>query len=535
MLKKALDFLKKHMGAKTVKSLLVISVFLALLDLSNVVLPVFVGKFIDGIQNGLFILSFPSIILGVYATVFVLQNILMYVYGISHYKAKNKLQSSIVNSIINLNPLDIKSRGEGFFAELMENTINAVMNILTPVSIKKIFLCLQNFAVLALLFFYNAVVGFVCLAVLLFYFIAFLVTNNLFSKVLSEFIKKSSESTSVIFDFIKNNKSLVGNDKNIDFANRKIKKILDMTSKIEFKLQYIYDLIFNFLGNLIQPAVNLFIIGFLGFQVVSGKASFGSLVVCVTYYNMLQKGLLSFQEMSELIFHTNGALETIEEFLDDKKLLKRKSCVCDKTDYFYKFQNVSKKLGEKTILENFSIVMQNGKHYALKGISGAGKSTVINLLLGFEKSDCGEIAFLNDKNNINDVWPLEKIAWFSQEAQIFNLPLYDNIFLGDDFDKAEYESLKALLNLETLENRNLGSNGEHISGGEKQRVMLARFFHELKYKDYFVIDEGFIAVDKALKTKMLEMTFEAVKGKTGLCISHDDEVLSLLTDCEISV
>ena len=82
-----------------------------------------------------------------------------------------------------------------------------------------------------------------------------------------------------------------------------------------------------------------------------------------------------------------------------------------------------------------------------------------------------------------------------------------------------------MLNLETLENRNLGSNGEHISGGEKQRLC-SQGFHELKHKDYFVIDEGFIADDKALKTKMLEMTFEAVKGKTGLCISHDDEVLS---------
>lgn len=109
------------------------------------------------------------------------------------------------------------------------------------------------------------------------------------------------------------------------------------------------------------------------------------------------------------------------------------------------------------------------------------------------------------------------------------MTLKENIFLGDVFNQSEYDFYKKELELETLEGKLLGSNGENISGGEKQRVVLARFFHDLAQKDFFIIDEGFIAVDKALKEKMLELTKDRIKGKSGICISHDDKSLKHLS------
>jgi ABC-type bacteriocin/lantibiotic exporter with double-glycine peptidase domain len=74
----------------------------------------------------------------------------------------------------------------------------------------------------------------------------------------------------------------------IDFATERIKTILTITRKIEFKLQYLFDLLFTFIGRFIQPVMNLVIIGLLGKNVVDGSMTFGAFVLVITYYNILQ-------------------------------------------------------------------------------------------------------------------------------------------------------------------------------------------------------------------------------------------------------
>ena len=87
----------------------------------------------------------------------------------------------------------------------------------------------------------------------------------------------------------------------------------------------------------------------------------------------------------------------------------------------------------------------------------------------------------------------------------------ENIFLGDEHDEAEYQSLIKLFGLENLLNRQMGSLGSCISGGEKKLVGLARFIHQLK-------------------TKALTIIKEVLHGKTGICITHDNEVFQALSD-----
>lgn len=152
----------------------------------------------------------------------------------------------------------------------------------------------------------------------------------------------------------------------------------------------------------------------------------------------------------------------------------------------------------------------------------------MNMLTGLQQPDSGILFFLNADNNVSSISPLEKIAVFSQHAEIFNLNLQDNIFLGDTFDESEYNGYIRLLELVKLHDRKLGSGGRNISGGERQRVALARFLHQMKQKNYFIIDEGFVSLDAITKEKMLSITAQAVQGKTGLVITHDDDVFQRL-------
>lgn len=214
---------------------------------------------------------------------------------------------------------------------------------------------------------------------------------------------------------------------------------LKTVQNVEFRLQFFFDLIFTSIGNLLQPCINIFIIAILGKNVLNGEIPFGTFLLIISYYNMLCSGLGCFQTLTDTIFHSKGALV---------------------------------------------------------GNSGIGKSNLVNLLLGIEKSTTGNIYFLNDHNDVNKTWIFEDTAWFSQNTDIYNLSLKENIFLGDEVNELEYQELIEKLDLYKLEGRILGSNGENISGGERQRVGLARFLHTIKTKNHYFIDEGFVSLDE---------------------------------------
>ena len=137
---------------------------------------------------------------------------------------------------------------------------------------------------------------------------------------------------------------------------------------------------------------------------------------------------------------------------------------------------------------------------------------------------------MNPNNEVSEVWSFENMAWLSQDTDIFNMSLEENIFLGDEHDEAEYQSLIKLFGLENLLNRQMGSLGSCISGGEKKLVGLARFIHQLKTKAFYFIDEGFVSLDAYTKHKALTIIKEVLHGKTGICITHDDEVFQALCD-----
>lgn len=517
-------FYSSTIGKKTTLTLLGICCLFAPLHIAVIVLPVFIEKFIDDIQNGVFSLAYPKLLFFLYALIFLMRMLLTYLYAKKHFAAKNDMQMVIINKILHLNPRYVKTMGEGFFSALMEQSLENLINLLTPINVGHFITLIQNIIILAVLYYKNIFIGMLCTGLFLLYGIAYLINNNLFSKLLSVFIKKSGESTALMFDFIQGNETLLASKHAVTFAADKSRAILDNARKIEFKLQYAFDCLFTVIGSFIQPCVNILIIVILGRNVINGTVTFGSFIFILTYYNILQSGLNTFQTISDLLFHANGALNSVYEFFDFENTHQTQPITNTTGGYFYQFENISLKLQDTSILQNTTITLPVSECCCFVGLSGQGKSSIVNMLTGLQQPDSGILFFLNADNNVNSISPLEKIAVFSQHAEIFNLNLQDNIFLGDAFDESEYNEYIRLLELVKLHDRKLGSGGRNISGGERQRVGLARFLHQVKQKDYFIIDEGFVSLDAITKEKMLSITVQAVQGKTGLVITHDDEV-----------
>ena len=158
----------------------------------------------------------------------------------------------------------------------------------------------------------------------------------------------------------------------IDFATERIKTILTITRKIEFKLQYLFDLLFTFIGRFIQPVMNLVIIGLLGKNVVDGSMTFGAFVLVITYYNILQSGLNSFQNITNMMFHAEGALESIDTFILSQSQNERKKIDTNTVDYFYRFEDCSLKFNETLILDAENVELALNQISCFVGLSGQG-------------------------------------------------------------------------------------------------------------------------------------------------------------------
>ncbi|KQS93350.1 ABC transporter [Chryseobacterium sp. Leaf394] len=174
-------------------------------------------------------------------------------------------------------------------------------------------------------------------------------------------------------------------------------------------------------------------------------------------------------------------------------------------------------------LHNVSMAIENGKTTALVGLSGAGKSTIINLLCKFYLPDTGEI--LLDGINLNqydNAYLRNDIGLVLQKNHIFQGSIEDNIRYGNmnaGFEEIEEAAKKAYLHDQILD---LPEKYQHdatqLSGGQQQRIAIARLF--LKNPPIIFLDEPTASLD-AIATEQIKNSLEAIKeGRTVVIISH---------------
>ena len=178
-------------------------------------------------------------------------------------------------------------------------------------------------------------------------------------------------------------------------------------------------------------------------------------------------------------------------------------------------------------LDNFCCEIPAQKRTALVGYSGSGKSTVANLLLGFCQADHGDI-FINEEplSNINiEVWR-QHIAWVSQCPHLFYGSIRDNISLGMNgaSDDAIHTAAKhahiheTILSLPESYNTIIGDRGAGLSGGQAQRIALARAF--LKDAPFVILDEATANLDTESEVLIQKSIDKLAKGRTLLIIAH---------------
>lgn len=174
-------------------------------------------------------------------------------------------------------------------------------------------------------------------------------------------------------------------------------------------------------------------------------------------------------------------------------------------------------------LHNVSMIIENGKTTALVGLSGAGKSTIINLLCKFYLPDSGEILLDQvDLNNFENAYLRNDLGLVLQKNHIFQGSIEDNIRYGNmnaSFEEIEEAAKKAYLHEQIID---LPEKYQHdatqLSGGQQQRIAIARLF--LKNPPIIFLDEPTASLD-AIATEQIKNSLDAIKeGRTVVIISH---------------
>ena len=186
---------------------------------------------------------------------------------------------------------------------------------------------------------------------------------------------------------------------------------------------------------------------------------------------------------------------------------------------------------DNIILNNISLTINPGQHAALVGFSGSGKSTIIQLIERYYDPVEGDVFIDNINVKDYDLYKLrKKIGLVSQEPVLFKRSVYENILYGkldaeetDVFQAAE----KAAIN-KFFKNEQKGEKNEPVSGGEKQRLAIARAF--LKDPSILLLDEATSALDKESEIEVQKSINELQKGRTSVAVAHR---LSTIIDSDI--
>jgi len=201
-------------------------------------------------------------------------------------------------------------------------------------------------------------------------------------------------------------------------------------------------------------------------------------------------------------------------------------------------RNLNFQYADNNVIRDFSLLIKKGDFIGITGKSGKGKTTIFNLLLGLLSPSNGEILINNSFVSITEIknyWP--QISYVRQQSFFIHDTILRNITLEEEsLDKERLESALKISGLcdfikqspDGL-NKMITENGKNISGGQQQRIAIARALY--KKAELILLDEPFNELDD-VSTTLLSQHFKEITatGKTVIMITHDSKCLSFCSE-----
>ncbi len=288
----------------------------------------------------------------------------------------------------------------------------------------------------------------------------------------------------------------------------------------------------------VASCVILGIFFYFGSRIANGSTTIGVFVAYIGSMLTVNQPIKKFQESYVRIQETVVATDRVYQILDQPSELIRAEHPTPFPQNWSRieFKNVSFSYGHHQVLENFNLEIHKGEKVALVGESGSGKSTIANLMERFYDPTAGEINIDGVSLRSIDVSELRKnIGLVSQDVFLLRDTVENNIWSGD-FSKPKelVKTMAQKAHAQDFINRlryqyqsQVGDRGGLLSGGEKQRISIARAF--IKDAPILILDEATSALDSHSEVEVQKGLNSLMEGRTVLVIAHR---LSTVQSCD---
>jgi len=442
---------------------------------------------------------------------------------------KKILQSQMVKSLINADTQVIDQKHSGKFISNLTFDVTHITNMLSTAILSLFKDSLTLFGLLFVMFYQNWKLSLIAIIMIPVAGIASKTLGKRIGKVVTEAQEKSGFLNTHLIELFKNHR-LVKIFQREDYESKRTDNHLDQLKDKNIKINTVFVRLSPIMETLTGIMIAILIF-------YSGKLALKDEIEIGNFFSFLAAMMLAYQPvralstMNMILKQGLSAANRILPIIDNQNKISddEDSQDINITNSDIKFNNINFKYNsdKENVLNNINLNIAGGKMTSLVGHSGSGKSTILNLIPRFYDAQSGDVLIDNQSIYKVKIKSLrDKISLVSQDTTLFDDTIKNNIRYGKDNVSDEEIISAAKLSfanefIEKLPDQYetvIGENGVRLSGGEKQRLSIARAM--IKKSSIILLDEATSSLDAETESKIQDALKILTKDKTTIVIAH---------------
>ncbi|WP_440643662.1 ABC transporter ATP-binding protein [Candidatus Pelagibacter sp. HIMB123] len=521
------DYTKKHINKIILSAFFSVLVAGSTSSIAWLLDPAIKKIFIDQDQTLIFVI--PILIILAFAT----KGISLYIAKVLMInvgeEVKKKLQYDMLRSLIRADTQFIDKKHSGKFISNLIYDVSHITNLLSIAILNLFKDSLTLIGLLVVMFVQNWKLSLISIIMIPLASVAARTLGKRIGKVVTQAQEKSGFLTSYLVELFKNHKLIKIFQKEKFETNRAdhhLDQLKDKSKKIGTVLVRMSPIMEILTGIMIAILIYY-----------SGKLIMKNELQVNNFFSFLAAMMLAYQPVRSLstlnmvVNQGYSAATRILPIVDTENMIKDRTNATDLNiskgnieikNVYFKYD-----VNENNVLENITLNFEGGKMTALVGHSGSGKSTILNLIPRFYQPDDGDLLIDNQSIYDTKISSLrENISLVSQETTLFDDTIKNNIkYANENVTDEEIFEVAKLSNahdfIEKLPNKYetiIGENGVRLSGGEKQRISIARAM--IKKSQIILLDEATSSLDSETEKKIQDALKILTENKTTIVIAH---------------
>jgi subfamily B ATP-binding cassette protein MsbA len=442
---------------------------------------------------------------------------------------KKKLQFDMVNSLIKTDTQIIDKKHSGKFISNLTYDVTHITNLLSNAILTLFKDSLTLIGLLTVMFMQNWKLSLISIIMIPFASISARTLGKRIGKVATEAQEKSGFLTTYLVELFKNHKLIKifqKEDLEVKKADKHLIQLKDKNKKILTVFVRLSPIMEVLTGVMI--AVLIFYSGKL---MAKGEVDINNFFSFLAAMMLAYQPVRSLSTLNMIVNQGLSAASRIIPIIDQKNNINNaenaKELMINTANVNFKNLNFSYEASEGKTLKSINLEFEGGKMTSLVGHSGSGKSTILNLIPRFYDAQSGDITIDNQSIYKATIQSLRReISMVSQETTLFDDTIKNNIKYAKEnatdeevFEAAKLSFCDEFINnlpdkFETL----IGENGVRLSGGEKQRLSIARAM--MKKSSIILLDEATSSLDSETESKIQDALKILTKNKTTIVIAH---------------